>query len=157
MQGLIGDQKRKLATRKALASQKKPGRLINRPANNGVIYGVGNCTPRYHPEIGWQAVEKDARINLAVNLKAKIRHLGKYATDYNEQILSTETAVRLKTIAVVARWYDVEDGSYHVLVGVADQQPPNEILDFRANSLKVSLGSRISGGLRSYLGKILMF
>ena len=119
---LIGDQKCKLATRKPLASQKKPGWLINRPTNDGFIYGVGNCNPRYHPEIGWQAAEKHARINLAVNLKAEIRHLGKYATDYNEQITSTEIAVRLKNIAVVARWYDVEDGSYHVLVRVADQQ-----------------------------------
>ena len=47
---LIGDQKRKLATRKALASQKKPGGLINRPANDGFIHRVGNCTPHYHPK-----------------------------------------------------------------------------------------------------------
>ena len=119
---LIGDQKYKLATRKTLVSQKKPGWLTNRPANDGFIYGVGNCNPRYHPEIGWQTAEKHARINLAVNLKAKIHHLGKYAMDYNEQITSTEIEVRLKNIAVVARWYDVEDESYHVLVRVADQQ-----------------------------------
>ena len=119
---LIGNQKRKLTTRKTLASQKKPGWLSNRPVNDGFIYGVGNCNPRYHPEIGWQTAEKHARINLAVNLQAKIRHLGKYATDYNEQIASTEIEVRLKNIAVVARWYDIEDRSYHVLIRVADNK-----------------------------------
>ena len=113
---LISEQERSISDKITPVSKNEPDWLYQIPNENGYEYGVGSSNLTYFPETAWQKAEKRAIIDLAANLHSKIGSVNSYSKTYHQNISSSKTKIQLQNVLVIARWFSIQDGSYHVLV-----------------------------------------
>ncbi|MBP96377.1 hypothetical protein CMK18_10545 [Candidatus Poribacteria bacterium] len=113
---LISEQERNVSDKITPMSKNKPDWLYQIPNENEYEYGVGSSNLTYFPETAWQKAEKRAIIDLAANLHSKIGSVNSHSTAYHQNISSSKTKIQLQNVLVIARWFSIQDGSYHVLV-----------------------------------------
>ena len=113
---LISEQERSVSDKITPMSKNKPDWLYQIPNENEYEYGVGSSNLTYFPETAWQKAEKRAIIDLAANLHSKIGSVNSHSKAYHQNISNSKTKIRLQNVLVIARWFSIQDGSYHVLV-----------------------------------------
>ncbi len=80
---------------------------------------VGRASRYYYLENSWRRAEKQARRKLAFKAATKIRRLEKSTEDWQHDVMSVQTRVRLRRVQAVARWAD-EETCYVLAEGVVE-------------------------------------
>lgn len=97
-----------------------PPAWVQGKGDTGPSEAVGRASRFYHLENSWHRAEKQARRQLALQAATKIRRLNKDAGDWQHDVLSLQTEVRLRRVQTVARWADA-DACYVLVEGVVDE------------------------------------
>ena len=106
-----------LDTRLTRASAIQPDWIEILPRQRGYLYARGQSLMTNHrPQNAWTDAESHARITLAQGIKSDIAHLEKASGGRINKVTLSHTDVTLSLIETIARWYDTQRRSCHVLV-----------------------------------------
>ena len=107
-------------TRVTKASSPQPEWIEKLPRHSRSFYAHGQSLMKNHrPQNAWQNAEYHARVTLAQTIRVNIDHLEKTGKGRVNQVTVSQTDVTLSGIEAVARWYDAQNHTCHVLVRVS--------------------------------------
>ncbi len=86
------------------------------PKDDRYFYAVGLAPEYYYETSSWQEAERAARLSLARTVHTNIRSLQKIGGREGQEIRNEETSVVLERLQVVARWRDVRQKIFYVLI-----------------------------------------
>ena len=106
-------------TRVTEASVTHPQWIERLPRQSGYLYAHGQSLMKSHrPQKAWQNAEYHARVTLVQSIRSHIDHLQKTGKGRINQVTVSQTDITLSGIETVARWYDAQNHTCHVLVRV---------------------------------------
>jgi hypothetical protein len=86
------------------------------PNDDRFFYAVGLAPEYYYETSSWQEAEQSARLSLARTVHTRIKSLQKVAGREGQEVREEETHVTLERLQVVARWRDVRQKIFYVLI-----------------------------------------
>lgn len=96
----------------------RPKWLREIPREKGFLYATGQSQRGVYEVNSWLMAEREARVELAMSLKAKVRGLNKKIDAWSEGVFTSGTDITLEGIQIVERWYDPDTKMCHVLARV---------------------------------------
>ena len=100
----------------------RPSWINSLPESNSFLYAVGQAPSYYYESSSWMEAENTARINLAKQVAVTMKTLQKKDKFEGQEIRSEEISVRLQDIKIVARWVDVMNNIFYVLVKTSNYE-----------------------------------
>lgn len=94
----------------------RPSWINSLPVSTNSLYAIGQAPSYYYESSSWLEAENTARINLAKQVAVTIKTLQKKDNFEGQEIRSEEISVRLRDIKIAARWVDVMNNIFYVLV-----------------------------------------
>lgn len=95
---------------------KAPSWINNIPDDKTYYYAVGLAPGYYHEKSSWEEAEKAARRNMASNAGSKIKALEKKTEGEYQEIKNEDVAVILRNCEITARWKDLRNSVFYVLM-----------------------------------------
>lgn len=93
-----------------------PGWVERLPSEEGYSFAIGLAPTYFYETSSWDEAEHAARRNLARGFSAEIRSMQKLTSTEGQEVRQEELSVTLRNWRVVARWRDVNDGVFYVLI-----------------------------------------
>jgi len=110
---LINDEFRTILNIQTL---NKPDWIESLPSDNQFYYSVGESEEYSYESSSWKKAEQNALLSLAKSINAIIRSLQKRNSSEYQDILNEKIHVIIKNARIVARWRDVKDKVFYVLI-----------------------------------------
>ncbi len=98
-----------------LAEIPGPEWIKSLPENSHYVYAIGAATEYFYEASSWLEAEYNARLNLAREVFTRIQSLQKVTTA-GEEVRHEETKVVLRNLRIVARWLDLKNKIFYVLI-----------------------------------------
>ena len=86
------------------------------PSEKGYSFAIGLAPTYFYETSSWAEAERAARRNLARGFHTELRSMQKLTSTEGQEVRQEELSVTLKNWRVVARWRDVNDGVFYVLI-----------------------------------------
>ncbi len=86
------------------------------PSSSRNYFATGSSPHYYYEKDSWLKAEENAHFNLARQVFIKIQSLQKKSTRESQQITNEEVSVTLRNVQVMARWKNVKNNVYYVLI-----------------------------------------
>lgn len=96
----------------------RPRWVDSPPQKNGYIYDEGVSPDYFYESSSWESAEKQARFNLAKDLRSTVEAIGKLNGRSGQSVSNENVSAELRNIRIMRRWRDIRDGLYYVLARV---------------------------------------